>query len=410
MQSRMRTAVSAVAGVAVSALLLAGCSSTTPTPTEDTTEETTVALDDTPTELPEVECTDPVEGGTPVKLMLQWLPQAQFAGYYAAECLGYFDEAGLDVEIIPTGGDIVPQDALFAGDADYAVAWVPKVLGSIEASGIEVTNIAQVFQASGTTQVSLKDTGVASVADFEGKRIGSWGFGNEWEIFAAMSAEGLDSTSVSITTQDFSMNALLDGDIDAAEAMTYNELAQLLETVNPDTGALYTTDDLDIVYYDDTVGGMLQDALWARTGDLADPAFQAQTTAFLKAVAKGWIYARDNVEEAASISYAAATAPGQTAYPVGPGHQLWQANEVNKLIWTGGKFGVVDEDAWSQTVDGSLAAVNQDGQHLITTDPPATAYDNTYIEAALAELEAEGIDVTGDGYAPIDVTLKVGGV
>ena len=68
-----------------------------------------------------------------------------------------------------------------------------------------------------------------SVDDFEGKKIGSWGFGNEWEIFAAMAAEDLDAGSVEIVTQDFNMNAFLQKDIDAAQAMTYNEYAQLLE-------------------------------------------------------------------------------------------------------------------------------------------------------------------------------------
>jgi len=77
----------------------------------------------------------------------------------------------------------VPQDALANGDVDYAIAWVPKVLGSIEA-GANVTNIAQIFQRSGTLQVAWADSGIESVADFEGKKIGSWGFGNEWEIFA----------------------------------------------------------------------------------------------------------------------------------------------------------------------------------------------------------------------------------
>ena len=78
--------------------------------------------------------TDSADGGelTPVKLQLQWLPQGQFAGYFAAVDQGYFEEEGLDVEIIPSGGDIVPQDALANGDVDYAIAWVPKVLGSIE--------------------------------------------------------------------------------------------------------------------------------------------------------------------------------------------------------------------------------------------------------------------------------------
>lgn len=347
--------------------------------------------------------TDEFEPLTEISLQLQWLPQAQFAGYYVALDQGYFEEAGFDtVNVIPSGGDIVPQDALVAGDVDFAIAWVPKVLGTLEATGAELTNIAQVYQKSGTMQVSFKDTGVASVADFEGKRIGSWGFGNEWEIFAAMAADGLDSTTVSITTQDFSMNALLDGDVDAAQAMTYNEWAQILEVVNPATGELYTPEDFDVVYYEDTEGAMLQDAIWADTARLADdPAYADAAVRFLKAVIKGWVFARDNPEEAAEITYDAAI-NAEAAFPVGPVHQLWQMNEVNKLIWAGGDFGLIDEAAWAKTVAGALSAVNQDGINLITGEPASSAYSNEYIQKALDELAEEGI-VVGGSYTPIDV-------
>ncbi|TPX04794.1 ABC transporter substrate-binding protein, partial [Schumannella luteola] len=215
------------------------------------------------------------------------------------------------------------------------------------------------------------------------------------------------STSVSITTQDFSMNALLDNDVDAAQAMTYNELAQLLETVNPATGELYTMDDLDVIYYEDTEGAMLQDAIWADTQRLEDPAYADAAVRFLKAIAKGWLYARDNPEDAASIVYDIAS-NAEAAFPVGPVHQLWQMNEVNKLIWTGADFGVVDDAAWKKTVAGALSATNQDGLPLITTDPAASAYSNEYIEKALAELKDEGVDLSGS-YTPIEVTLTEGG-
>ncbi|THG31763.1 ABC transporter substrate-binding protein [Naasia lichenicola] len=345
---------------------------------------------------------------TDISLQLQWLPQAQFAGYYVALDKGYFEEEGFDnVDIIPSGGDIVPQDALVAGDVDFAVAWVPKVLGTLEATGAELTDIAQVYQKSGTLQVSFKDNPVADVSDFEGKRIGSWGFGNEWEIFAAMAADDLDASTVSITTQDFSMNALLDGDVDAAQAMTYNEYAQILETVNPATGELFTPDDFDVVSYEDTDGAMLQDAIWADTARLDDPAYADAAVRFLKAVTKGWLYARDNPEDAASITYDAAI-NAEAAFPVGPVHQLWQMNEVNKLIWTGDDFGVIDQAAWDKTVKGALVAVNQDGLNLITDEPADSAYSNEYIEKALAELADEDVDVSGD-YTPIDVTLTEGG-
>ena len=362
-------------------------------------------------------CTAPADSGgggdfeplTEVSLQLQWLPQAQFAGYYVALDQGFFEEEGFDsVDIVPSGGDIVPQDALVAGDVDFAIAWVPKVLGTLEASGVELTNIAQVFQKSGTLQVSWADSGISSVADFEGKRIGSWGFGNEWEIFAAMADEGLDSTTVSITTQDFSMNALLDGDVDAAQAMTYNEWAQVLEVVNPDTGELYQPEDFNVISYEDTAGAMLQDAIWADTARLADdPAYADAAVRFLKAIIKGWVYARDNPEDAAAITYDAAI-NAEAAFPVGPVHQLWQMNEVNKLIWAGGKFGLIDADAWDKTVAGALAATNQDGLNLITLEPTDSAYSNEYIEQALAALEEEGIVVDGE-YTPIDVTLTEGG-
>ncbi|MEQ6899939.1 ABC transporter substrate-binding protein [Nocardioides sp. YIM 152588] len=339
---------------------------------------------------------------TEVKLQLQWLPQAQFAGYYAAVDQGFFEEEGLEVEIIPSGGDIVPQDALANGDVDFAIAWVPKVLGSIE-QGANLTNIAQIFQRSGTLQVAWADSGIEEVADFEGKKIGSWGFGNEWEIFAAMAAEGLDSTSVEIVTQDFNMNAFLQGDIDAAQAMTYNEYAQLLESVDPDTGELYTPDDFNVISYADTEGGMLQDAIWADAERLESDVDYADTAvAFLKAVIKGWAYARDNVESAAEITVAAGSSWG-------PSHELWMANETNKLIWPSPDgIGVIDAAAWDQTVAGALAAVNEQGQHLITEEPPATAYDNAYIEDAISELGGD-VDTTGSDFEPIEVTLTEGG-
>ncbi|MDX2376662.1 ABC transporter substrate-binding protein [Microbacterium sp. LRZ72] len=340
---------------------------------------------------------------TPVVLQLQWLPQAQFAGYFAAAEQGFFEEEGLDVEIVPSGGDIVPQDALAAGDADFAIAWVPKVLGSIEA-GANLTDIAQIFQTSGTLQVAWADSGIDSVADFEGRTIGSWGFGNEWEIFAAMAEEGLDSTTVEIITQDFNMNAFLQGDIDAAQAMTYNEYAQLLETVDPDTGELYTPEDFNVISYQDTGGAMLQDAIWADTERLESDAAYAETAvSFLKAVIKGWVFAAENPEEAAEITLASGSGWG-------PSHELWMMNETNKLIWPAPEgIGIIDEAAWDQTVAGALAAENETGARLITEEPPATAYSNEYIQQALDELADEGLDLTGESFEPIDVELVEGG-
>ncbi|HEY0119886.1 MAG TPA: ABC transporter substrate-binding protein [Cellulomonas sp.] len=340
----------------------------------------------------------------PVKLQLQWVAQAQFAGYYAAVAQGFYKDEGLDVTIQEAGTDTVPIDVLAAGDADYAISWVPKVLGSIE-QGTNVTDVAQIFERSATTQISFVDKGIKTPADLAGKKVGSWGYGNEWELFAGMQKAGVDTTKgIQLVQQAFDMNGFLAGDIDAAQAMTYNEYAQVLESVNPATGKLYQPSDLNVINWNDYGVAMLQDAIWADADRLAkDPAYADTTVKFIKASIEGWIYARDNPQKAADI----VTAAGST---LGTSHQLWMTNEVNKLIWpsTSG-IGTINKDQWDQTVTIALSTKNDTGATIITKQPPDTAYSNEYVSKALDELKSEGADVMGAGFKPLTVTLNAGG-
>ena len=340
---------------------------------------------------------------TPVSLQLQWFVQAQFGGYYAAKDKGYYEDACLDVTILEGGVDIVPQTVLAQGGADFAISWVPKALASRE-QGAGIVDVAQVFQRSGTLQVSFADKGITSAADFKGKKIGNWGFGNEYEVFAAITKAGLDpANDVELVQQQFDMLALLNGEIDAAEAMTYNEYAQVLEAVNPDTGELYQPEDFNVVDYNAEGVAMYQDAVWASEERLADPAYQDLTQRFVTASLKGWIYCRDNAQECADII----TANGSK---LGASHQLWMMNEVNKLIWPSPMgVGVIDPALWGQTVEVAMNTKNLEGATIITADPGDGAYTNQYAEAADAALEAEGLNVTGDAFAPIEVTLNEGG-
>jgi len=348
---------------------------------------------------------DDSSGGdlTPITLQLQWVAQAQFAGYYAAVEQGYYEDEGLDVTIAEGGADIVPQDVLASGDVDYAISWVPKVLGSIE-QGANITNVAQIFERSATTQISFKDKNITSPADLAGKNVGSWGYGNEWELFAGMQKAGVEVGDISLVQQAFDMNAFLAGDIDAAQAMTYNEYAQVLETINPDTGELYQPEDLNVIDWNEEGTAMLQDAIWANADKLADDEDYAdQTVKFIKASIKGWIYAAGNPDEAAAI-----VADAGSALPAG--HQLWMTNEVSRLIFpsTNG-VGLIDEAAWANTVDIAMNTKNETGGTIITTEPPETAYSNEYVQQALDELTADGVDVMGADWGPIEVTLKEGG-
>jgi NitT/TauT family transport system substrate-binding protein len=357
----------------------------------------------------ELACSDtPPEVGdelTEVSLQLQWFTQAQFGGYFAAVDQGFYEDHGLDVEIVEGGVDIVPQTQLADGAVDFAIAWVPKALQSIE-GGAGITNISQVFQRSGTLQVSWADAGIETVADLEGKKVGNWGFGNEFELFAGLTEAGLDpAADVELVQQQFDMQALLSREIDAAQAMTYNEYAQVLEAVNPDTGELYTEDDFSVIDWNDEGTAMLQDAIWANTEQLtSDQEYCDTAVRFVAASLQGWAYCRDNVEECA-------TTVTEAGSELGASHQTWMMNETNRLIWPSpdAGAGTVEQDAWDQTVEISLNTNNADGTTVITEDPPESAYTGEINEAAIALLEESDVDVVGSDFEPIEVTLEEGG-
>ena len=341
---------------------------------------------------------------TKVKLQLQWVTQAQFAGYFAALDQGFYKAEGLDVEIKEGGVEIVPQTELANGNVDFAISWVPKALASRE-QGAAITDIAQIFQRSGTLQVSWADSNIKTSADLKGKKVGNWGFGNEFELFAGMTKAGLDpAKDVTLVQQQFDMQALLKREIDAAQAMTYNEYAQVLEAKNPDTGELYKPSDFSVLNWNNEGVAMLQDAIWANTDKLKnDAAYKETATKFVKASMKGWIYCRDNAQACADIVVAKGS-------KLGASHQLWQMNEINKLIWpSAGGIGMIDQALWDQTVKISQETKNAEGATVLTKAPDADAFTNEIATAALEALKAEGVDVTGSSFAPIEVTLNEGG-
>ncbi|MDP8959100.1 MAG: ABC transporter substrate-binding protein [Actinomycetota bacterium] len=331
---------------------------------------------------------------TPVRLQLQWVTQSQFAGYFAARDQGFYEEEGLQVEILEGAVDIVPQQVVAAGEAEFGLAWVPKALVSNE-EGANLVNVAQVFQRSGTLEVSWAESGITEPADWAGKQVGTWGFGNEFELTAAI--EKFDVPNVEIVQQPFDMSLLLNREVDAAQAMTYNEYAQVLEAVNPETGELYQPQDLSVIDFNEVGTAMLQDAVWVRQDWLAEEGNEDLTERFLRASFRGWVFCRENFEECVDI----VLANGPT---LGESHQTWMLNEINKLIWPSPNgIGVMDEEQWSQTVEVATS------QEVITEEPPEDTFRTDLAEQAVADLEAEDLDVRGEAFEPVEVELREGG-
>jgi NitT/TauT family transport system substrate-binding protein len=388
----------------------------TEAPTEvamvEATEEATVEATVEPTAVP-MEATEeataemteaPSTGGLiPIKLQLQWVAQSQFAGYYAAVDQGFYEAEGLDVTILEGAVDIVPQTVVASGGAEFGIAWVPKVLASREQDA-DLVNIAQIFQRSGTLEVSFVDKGIESVADLKGMKVGTWGFGNEHELFAALRGADIDPDNpddVTIVQQPFDMSLLLNGEVDAAEAMTYNEYAQVLEQENPATGELYQPDELNVIDFNDVGTAMLQDHIFTTeswlAGETDGVSNEDIAVKFIKASLKGWIYARDNFSDAVEV----VLSNGPT---LGKGHMTWQLNEINKLIWPSPDgIGILDSALWEQTVKVAL-----DGK-VITEEPSDGAFRTDLAEKAVAELKDEGVDVTGEDWKAETVEITPGG-
>jgi NitT/TauT family transport system substrate-binding protein len=338
----------------------------------------------------------------PIRLQLQWVAQSQFAGYYAAEALGFYEDEGLDVTILEGAVEIVPQQVVAAGGAEFGIAWVPKVLETREA-GPDLINLAQVFQRSGTLQVAFVDSGIESVEDFRGRLIGTWGFGNEHELFAAMRAVGIDPDNpddVTIVQQPFDMSMLVNREIDAAQAMTYNEYAQVLEQTDPETGDfLFFPEDLNVIDFNDVGTAMLQDHIFVDGDWLAQDGNEEIALKFLRASFRGWIYCRDNFDECVDIVL-------DNGPTLGEGHMRWMLNEINKLIWPSPDgIGVLDLDLWQQTVDVSLEA------GIISEDPGEDAYRLDLAAAALESLMEDypELDLTGEDFEPTEVEITPGG-
>src|SRR5581483_9429442 len=220
-----------------------------------------------------------------------------------AKELGYYNKIGLDVTLKVGGPTITPEQVVASGQAQFGIDWLPSLLATRD-TGTQIVNIAQIYQRSGMTELSWKNSGITSINKMRDKTVGVWCCGNQFELFAALTKFGMNPTKnqgVKIFNQPFDMKAFLNHQIDAASAMTYNELAQILETKNPKTGKLYTMADLNVIKLQSVGTGMLEDGVFAPASYLKSAANRAVAVKLLAASFEGWAYCRDHVQQCTDI-------------------------------------------------------------------------------------------------------------
>jgi NitT/TauT family transport system substrate-binding protein len=303
------------------------------------------------------------------------------------------------VKLLNGGPQIVPGQVVAAGRAQFGVNWLTALLAARD-TGTQLVDIAQVFSRSGMTELTWKSTGLSSIPKLKGKKVANWLGGDQYELFAALTAAGTDpahNKGVTIVQQPFDMGLFLNNQIDAASAMTYNELAQVLESKNPKTGKLYTLADLNVLDMQKLGFGMLEDNLFSTASYLKSKAHQQIAEKVIGATLAGWIYCRDHVTQCVNFTLKAGPTLPRT-------HQTWMMNQINQLMWpstTG--IGIMDKASYTRT----WQLMKKFGG--IKKAPTAGAYRTDLAAAAVAGLKQEGTDVFGKNYKPIVVHLTPGG-
>lgn len=303
-----------------------------------------------------------------VTLQLKWVTQAQFAGYYVAKDKGFYEEENLDVEIKPGGPDIAPPQVIAGGGADVVLDWMPSALATRE-KGVALVNIAQPFKSSGMMLTCRKDSGITSPADFKGKTLGVWFFGNEYPFLSWMSQLGLSTEGgddgVTVLKQGFNVDPILQKQADCVSTMTYNEYWQIID-------AGLSADDLITFKYEDEGVATLEDGIYVLEDSLKDEAFVDKMVRFVRASMKGWKYAEENPDEAAEIVLENDASGAQTEK-----HQKRMMGEIAKL--TAGSNGALDEADYKRTVETLLKG----GSDPVITKEPEGAWTSMITDKAL---------------------------
>jgi NitT/TauT family transport system substrate-binding protein len=280
---------------------------------------------------------EPSRSLTRATLQLQWVTQAQFAGYYVALDKGWYRDEGIEMTIKPGGPDTIPVDLVSAGTSDFGTALLTDLAVEI-GKGKQVISIGQIQQENGLLLIAKKDSGINQPKDFLGKRVGVWMGSWEAQFNALLAKEGLNANDVNLIPQGWSMKPFLRGELDVASAMIYNEYHVVLESgIKPE--------ELNIIDYADYGLDFPGDVLFTSRQVLKkNPSLCRR---MLRASMKGWRYAIEHPKETVDIVLKFDKSGIQTKQ-----HQLSMMKEITKLVQvTGRVLGHTDEGTVKRMID-----------------------------------------------------------
>lgn len=247
----------------------------------------------------------------------QWVPQAQFAGYYFAAEQGIYRKHGLDVKIL-SGGPHTPSplDLLREGKADFATVWLSTGIQA-RAQGLNLVNVAQIVRRSALMLVAKKARGILTPWDIQGKKVGLWAPIFQVQARAFFKKYNLH---VRIVPQSFSVNLFLRDGVDVASATWYNEYHTILAAgLNPD--------ELTPFFFHEHGLNFPEDGIYVLERRLKqDP---GMCRAFVKASIEGWLAAFADREKTLDMVLENLKREHMPANRV---HQRWMLERMKDLI------------------------------------------------------------------------------
>ncbi|MDY0189234.1 MAG: ABC transporter substrate-binding protein [Desulfuromonas sp.] len=254
----------------------------------------------------------------PLRLMLQWLPQAQFAGYYMAQEQGFYRQQGLDLTIIAGGPGKIVSKELDSGNVDFGMLFLAAALER-HAAGVPIVNVGQIVQHSSLMLIARAQDGITDIADLDGKKVALWA--NEFQTQPRMLFKSLDM-QVEIIPQTNSLALFLHHAVSATCGMWYNEYHSLLASG-------LRTSELQPFFFRDTPYDFPEDGLYCLASTLEkNPAVAKK---LLLATVMGWQYAFEHEEETLDL---VAQRMQEANLPVNRVHQRWMLQRMRDILLT----------------------------------------------------------------------------
>ena len=228
-------------------------------------------------------------GSKQVELMLDYFPNADHAGIYAAQAAGHFEQAGLDVEIRTPPDPSAPIKQVAAGNVDLAISYEPEVFRARDI-GLNVVSIAAIVQEPLTSIISLPKAKIRTPRDLKGKTVGTAGIDYQTAYLETILAEaGLNTDSVKERNVGFNLTpALLTGKVDATLGAFWNYEGTDLR-LRGKRPQIIRMEDAGVPTYNELVLVANGDALERDNGKLR---------AFIGALSRGTRDLRENPDEA----------------------------------------------------------------------------------------------------------------